>query len=387
MENKKNGSIYKTLNLREEFFGLAVAAIVLSFGINLATGFLQQYFSDTSRILIAILAVLGPIMYWSQRLYLSSRFSSKIVAALFYEIPNLNPIGILRYKYSRDAQQYLKSIFSENVPFKKQWTLEVGPESFKYDKENSSVKVVPPKILKEFTEFLILEILSSHLSSYFDPMPSTARPDLTILSRNDISNLLVTNRVLDQVSKSPKDRAAFENFKASDNWSNTYFAHGKDGVVYSRVELQLPKNATIQRSAKYSDTIEIFHPDFKLTFKVKDCVTSVDTPYQFEKLYLKSDIDKIKTRRVEIHFEGQSTLRGLFKSGQWDHLLWIDSFLSSIHRELDFNEFLKEIDFEAAVTARLLQANSNDEISLQNVDSTGRSKSINRKPTSKSNKH
>ena len=99
---------------------------------------------------------------------------------------------------------------SENE-LKKMWDKGPVDKGLHYDKDTGKVSCATGKghqLIIEATEYYVLEKLSSHLTDYFN-RPHFDEQELHTFARNDIPDVLLSNRFLELFSKPMEDRPLF----------------------------------------------------------------------------------------------------------------------------------------------------------------------------------
>jgi len=101
------------------------------------------------------------------------------------------------------------------------------------------------RLLDEALQFVLLEELSTHLSTYFTNSNSD---QISELSREDIPAFLLQNRVLNLLTTPIEQRDVFlKAFPSQENRPDgvLYSLWGSDGSMYSRFDLNLPKDSKV----------------------------------------------------------------------------------------------------------------------------------------------
>ena len=121
-------------------------------------------------------------------------------------------------------------------------------------------------IVNSVIEFTVLEKIDGHLNSYFvDNEIDTS--DIVVLTRDQLGAEVLQNRVIDQLTKDMKERPAFSGDYDPDNEGLVVYSQGRDGSVYSRLQIELhPKSKITRNSDGY---LVIANPIFDLTIMPK----------------------------------------------------------------------------------------------------------------------
>ena len=124
-------------------------------------------------------------------------------------------------------------------------------------------------------------------------------------------------------------------------------AYGKNGEIYDRFELSLPKKCQIFR--KKPNTIILKHPLFKLELTPAFSGFSAVLPRGFTQEYIKADVFTMRTYKFYIGVTLKFSWKSLFigKSIYYD---WIDNFLDKLHNDMDFDRFIEDINWNIVST-------------------------------------
>ena len=269
-ESKESlAGIKDALTKRRELVHIIFIATILALGINLLASFLFSQFSEKSNIpLWGSIVLIALALSYLFIIVLRARYA-------FYKFESVIPFDgskkqvtvIPGYELTRDVRQALDAAFLENAALELAWKSEplveqMSPEVFeqfsdKKDKEEkdsgnehgdrdfskpsyfSIVKAKVPNeqdhsksaiILGEVLEFVILEQLSYHLSSYFQEFDDQDN-QIMEYNRKHVPELLLENRILSLLTAPPEDRATFAKAELSPESTDetVYATYGSDG--------------------------------------------------------------------------------------------------------------------------------------------------------------
>jgi hypothetical protein len=138
------------------------------------------------------------------------------------------------------------------------------------------------RLIMEATEYFILEMLSTHLTDYFND-EKFKEENLTTIERKDIPHVLLENRFLNLFSKPMEERAAFK---------DRYIPKGirgssqVGGAEFSYFDLILPTKSKVSRID--GKTFEISTQKFSLQVTISYMGTDELLPTNFERYYLRT---------------------------------------------------------------------------------------------------
>jgi hypothetical protein len=138
------------------------------------------------------------------------------------------------------------------------------------------------RLIMEATEYFILEMLSTHLTDYFND-EKFKEENLTTIERKDIPHVLLENRFLNLFSKPMEERAAFK---------DRYIPKGirgssqVGGAEFSYFDLILPTKSKVSRIDE--KTFEISTQKFSLQVTISYMGTDELLPTNFERYYLRT---------------------------------------------------------------------------------------------------
>ncbi|RHX88719.1 hypothetical protein [Leptospira stimsonii] len=248
---------------------------------------------------------------------------------------------------------FIQSKMSENKK-KEGKILKKKVEYFSIVKVERSTDAVSGKrkseqILEEAIEYIIIEKLSSHLSSYFQ---SYSNEDKFIkeYDRKDIPELLLNNRILNLLTTPFEDRSIFVKSGISEQKTDgkIYAIFGSDGSRYNRFDLTLPIRSRVSRPS--SGQLEIDNDRVYFRIEIRNAGFTALLPNGFQQNYLGIVDKELMIRKVGIKLSYKIKPWSLFLGSKWNYHNWIDSFTENLLRFASFKIFVKDINWEAIFT-------------------------------------
>ncbi|WP_029652248.1 hypothetical protein [Marinobacter daepoensis] len=251
-----------------------------------------------------------------------------------------------RYQFSEEISRFLGSAFNENEALKRQWDKEPLLHIFSQKKGESSEASL--KLIREASEYYIIETLSTHLTDYFN-QENYDNSELKELSREDVPTILLNNRFMELFSAPMENRSVFD---SEDHvgvaGGEVVMSMGPNGAFYSRFDLVLPKGAKVTRE---NGAIVIDTSKFKLSISIRFNGTGYNTPINFEKYYLGLEsFKKYRVFGVEFRAEVEFKLFSSLRKSNWDYHAWLDSYFETIERELSGEYYFRKINWETVTT-------------------------------------
>jgi hypothetical protein len=166
------------LSERKNILNLVIITVVASIGVNLvADGLIALFMSHFQTVIvIGITLCISSILYFLLLMF-TKRNKTRILLGFFivnYE--NKEVISITRYPYAEDLVNYIEAATTENQDIKRIWrkSFEIKTPDFSEsdnDKLNAYLReradFPSGRLIKEATEYFVLEMLSMHLTDNF----------------------------------------------------------------------------------------------------------------------------------------------------------------------------------------------------------------------------
>jgi hypothetical protein len=353
------GILYDVLTEKKNIVSVIILTVIASLGVNLlAYGILQLTYLNFNLMLVLGTGLIIISILYFVIIMLSKRKKTKSYNGLFVvDNDNRHLIPVNRYKYSEKLSSYFEAAFAENQDIKRIWDKSFEKKSqFKTHSEEETIKLIKEfmdrperQLVKEATEYFVLNALSLHLSTYFNDA-KFKEENLQKLERKHISNILPQNRFLDLISKPMPQRAAFIDECRSPN--NIVTQYSKSGAVYNRFELVLPKNTSVSRPNQ--DTIQIDTAKFVLSIVITYAGLSELLPHGFGKYYLGIDVlakaEAIQSKVISININVSFKFGTFLSNTGIQYYHWVDSFLNELEKDFSSEFFFKTIGWDNAVT-------------------------------------
>ncbi len=319
--------LHSILNRRADIIKLIFVVFLLALGTGLIVNFLTLLFEFKSQVLLwtGISLVIIVFIYLTVSILLSCKRKINITGTIIYDKNKV--ISVDRYEFSEKLSETIKAIFLENEALKHNWDSDFedkkaekkiekeqeGKEEKKEAKEVQYYSIVryesdgkeldkqknSKKILKEAVEYVFIEKLSTHLSSYFNNY-NNENKILKEFTRTDFPNILLENRIINLLSSPFEDRPIFLKAKMSKlkDKGEIVAIMGSDGSRYSRFDLVLPKKSKVIR--KENGLLQIKSPRLTLEFKVEYKGFGATLPRGFEYNYMGYDSRELSAYSIEL---------------------------------------------------------------------------------------
>lgn len=335
--------------IKKDFSNKMIFSVFVAAMVSVLAGGLVEYFDKYSIhiiIAISVILVLFGIIYSLCNIKKASRDEVIIKAFFIYNSKKNDCISIPRYNYSYDFVHNLKALFVENPNEKKMWNkdklkfFEFSDGEHKHIENNFSVG-----LLKENMEYCVLDTLSMILTDYFNAIDG--RMFIQKYKREDMAQLLAQNRFLNTFSRSMEERSAFvTNRKKEKKVGTIVRAFGKNGEIYDRFDLVLPKKSTIEKTDK---GFIIVTPKVVLTAEFDINGYTYVTPSGFKEYYLNIPDDlmfDVSSYCVDIKIKVKfNFLQSLLGQLETSHK-WVDKFINTLQRDYSAKEFFDKINWE-----------------------------------------
>jgi hypothetical protein len=371
MHEHKN-TLAEMLAGKREFLRLATLATVLAFSV----GVLASLFAASTVVPIAAIYAAATLLTVIALALLAAdirkklSFEDKLEGVIFIDGAKNELLDVRGYELAHDLSKVMAAVKAENRAIYLEWEkeplvekrkkAEPKPPSSKGEgdeerkKDISYVSIVRVEVaddhltrprashlLDEALQFVILEELSTHLSTYFTNSKSD---QIAELSREDIPAFLLQNRVLNLLSTPIEQRDVFlKAFPIQDNRPKgiVYSLWGSDGSMYSRFDLNLPKNSKISYLSRGALRIETKRLDLEISGRYTGSSAAISRT--FVDHYMGKAWDEVDCRRVEVTLRGRVKPLALLSDKGWEHYHWMDSFRTRLRKSIDFVSFQEEI--------------------------------------------
>jgi hypothetical protein len=248
-------------------------------------------------------------------------------------------ITVAGYKFNDDFFQYLRAFIVENPAF------------LKYVKEDKSLglniahKFDPSHnskcgILSSVLEVVILNKLSLHLNRFFvkEELDSDS---IICLERKDLDKDVLSNKVLDAISKDMDDRIAFSSHSKCSS-GKTVFAIDSSGAIYDRINIELPPASSLKRDVDGFLVVSTKLFSIKIVTIVSGCCRNINPilmPTNKDRMFcpLSADVKLIVSVKGNLFSnKGVSSMYG-----------WVDSFAKELddYMSIEMLEHRMNCDF------------------------------------------
>lgn len=359
------------LESRTNLVEIFIIAVITTFGLNLITTSLYEIlgFKDQEDYLlwIGIGLVLIGVLYLLSRLFLKTKIDSSIEGFLIFDKKTKLPVDCDGYEYLEVLHQNFRASFSESTAMKHIWK----EKSFGCEEKDA--------LIIEASEYYLINELSIHLTDYFNTR-SLDKSHLVKLSRNNIPDILLSNRFLELFSKPMEQRASFvkdnkkgravlimgeegtvfkefdvKGIKNDRRKGRVLWRMGKGGTIFKKFDLVLPKDSYVTRKG---DSIQIDTKRFKMTFRFNYSGFENVLPYGFEELYCGfRRYDDSWTTEISLDISIEFKFFTLFSRGGWDYYEWIELFLKKMNENFSGDYFFKKINWNQAYTQAIINEN------------------------------
>lgn len=298
---------------KQDLYKNLLLVALLSTGISLCANYLSAYKSPKWILWAGIVCIFVVFIAYIISFYKSKSFVIK-TDSLFITNKQGVLVPIKRYRMAENMSSYLNSVFSENKAYEKMWT---GA----FTKDSKLTNVDDKKIVDfvgELIEYTFIEWFSTQLKDYFKSIESQ---ELEILTRENISDYILNNRILEMISKPYEDREKFSEY------SDTLTEKGKigmiyyNGTIYHNFKLKLPKRSSLYRKDGF---LYIKNPNYSLKFSHNFEGLTTFTPRLFENLYLNENMCELSIYKFRPTIEIKLNPIYFLLGKNWKYMNWID---------------------------------------------------------------
>ncbi len=354
MSDIKKRSIEAITELRAGLFEIVAVAVLLALGINLlSSGIIAVLgLQGWAIVLLGITCGVLGIAYLLMKLRPANNRRFEFHGVLPISMSKERKVlPVERYDFSEKAAEYFQGLCSENKALAKLWQESVLGLYIDAKTRTFSFKKSPANdLVREALEYYVLDKLSLHLSAHFENNPAVSDDHLIHTERQHIPGILLQNRFLESFSKPMEQREAF--LDQSDHLSTGIVsAWGKNGEIFEHFELILPRESVITRSP--ASGFEIKTNRFTLRVEPVFDGFSEGFPKRFEELYLGCQPREIALYKVDINLHVSFRLLSLFSVTGWEYYRWLDSFLDEMESSFSFAQFIRDIGWQAALSAAI----------------------------------
>lgn len=368
MIDQKN-TLAELLTTKKELLRLFGLATVVAFSVGvLASLVAAQTTVPTTYIFAGALATtIAALGLLALDLKANLSFEEEFEGVLFLDVGSNEAIEVKGYELSKDIARVLRAVKAESRSIYSEWeksplvqkktakptTEETGKRKSEQsyigiykvtvDKEREAVPAAV-RLLNEAVLFVLLEELSTHLSTYFN---NSDGEHVAEIRREDIPAFLLSNRVLNLLTTPIEQRdvfmSAFPDEKKRPD-GELVSLWGSDGAMYSRFDLTLPKQSRVTHTDSGSVRIETK----RMTLEVSGGYigSSAVVSRTFMNHYMGTSSENIECRKIAVELRGRIKPFALLSSKGWEHYRWLDSFRTRLKNSVDFETFLGNMQWQ-----------------------------------------
>ena len=333
-------------NNRANVFEIFLIAILTTLGINLITTSSYSLIKNTNKdnyfLILGIIFIVIAILYLGSKLLMHKKIVKSFEGFLLIDNKTKLPVDCDGYEYLEELNRNFKAAFSENKALEHIW------------KDKSVKRQEKDLLIKEATEYYFIDELSTHLTDYFN-LRGLDKKQLTEFSRNDIPDILLSNRFLELFSKPMEQRASFiRDIKNDKSPGKIVMSMGDNGTLFKDFDFVLPKGSKAIRS---DGEIVIDTKRFKICLKINYGGFGTVLPRGFENYYLgyKSYSDTWATK-IDLDITIEFKYYTILSSGGWDYYEWIELFLEKVEHNFSKDYFFNNIKWnQIYVQTRILE--------------------------------
>jgi hypothetical protein len=332
--------IKEFLNSRRSVIEIFIVAILITLGINLITSASFEIFTfenkDKVFFYTGITIVIISIPYFVLKILWKTSITKEFTGFIIIDKKTKMPVECDGYNYSEELRRIFEAGFAENKALEHIWT----NESTKFTDRN--------KLVIEATEYFLIDDLSTHLTDYFN----TRRLDnkqLIEFSRNDIPDILLSNRFLEMFSKPREQRASFVKYLNDDDSPGRVISSiTKEGTIFKEFDFVLPKGSSVSRK---DNKMLLNTKRFVIEFEIIYGGFGNVLPRDFEELYLGyTSYKDYSTTEITVNINVRFKFKSLFSRNGWDYYEWIELFLEKVERNFSEDYFFKAINWQEIYT-------------------------------------
>lgn len=297
MDFSETGVLADLISRRRGLIELLLVTLFAALGINLISSSIVNLLglSDIASFSLGLLLCLGGIIYFVFR-FLGGMSRYQNYSSLFvYDKDRNKIVTIPKYNFSIKLCNCIEAALVENADLRYVWDNNPLKDISLVVDDKNQIKqkaIQSKRVLKEAVEYVILLKLSEHLAAYF---ANDDMIEINELQRDDIADVILSNRFLDLFSRSIDERVAFAKAKEGGNILASLLDMPADSAHYVNFSLYLPKNGSIKRITK--NILEINTRKFTILLNVKFDGRKSKLPFDFIKYYL----GLIDESKVEIY--------------------------------------------------------------------------------------
>lgn len=357
---------------KESIFSTVSISIIAAIGINVFVTGMASSDNKSSWVFILIglfIIISSLVVYWRRRRKTLTK-SATLSGFFIYNSEKKEIIQIPRYGMAERMWLEMESIHMHNPELSSVWNKgEIGSyqNTSKTGIHYEYVETENDKIIRELLEYLVLNVLSGALIN----LSGLDEKEVIKIKRNDVPDLLSTNRILAWLSAGEEDNKKYQQFLLDNGLLDTKgttlskqqmkeLMEATPRKPYSLFEMNLPKGGTIY---KEDGCINIQHASFSIKTKVSFTGSNALLPSNFKKWYLGIEerapgyIDYAYGVKIDVAFKWWTAFGQKYKK----YYRWIDRFISRLDDLMSKETFFQKIGWETASTVLMCNENQKKE--------------------------
>lgn len=325
-------------------------------------------------LVVGLFVILGVIIYIGYAYFSKRTIKHSVKAAILFDMKQNRLRRIPDYQFGSEVGLALSAVLLENTAIKRVWeeyplvrtpqkaSQEVAaateqssdkePDKKKYNYaaiyqlDNTRREKDDPEpphsanLLREAIEFVLLDMLSTHLRSHFNRLNSVDDLVKTI-DIYGLPDFLRSNKVLKTISTPISERPIFtDKVKISETPDHVLQRLvGEDGALFYRFELTVPSDSDVTKPEPCHMQIRSKRLDLHLKFEYDRFSTHV--PEDFLTHYVGvANPNQVKAHQVKIELEATVKASALLSRQGWELYEWVDSFATELTERADLKAFI-----------------------------------------------
>ena len=343
-------TLAEMLTGKREFLRLIVLATVLSFSVGVLASLVAATRTVPTIVLYigAALLTVVALLILAVDIRRKLSFEDRHKGIIFIDSAENEIVDVRGYELATDLCKVMAAVRAESRAIYADWENDplvpkkVRPESppaaSNHEKQSEGASYISilrinvendhltnkraAGLVDEALQFVLIEELSTHLSTYFNNDESD---QIAELSREDIPSFLLKNRVLNLLTTPIEQRDVF--LKAFPRGSQKpdgvlYSLWGSDGSMYSRFDLTLPKDSKVSFLGRGSLGIQTKRLDLEISGRYMG--GSIAVSPEFVRYYMNKTSGDVACRTIEVVLKGRIRPLALLTSKGWEHYRCLD---------------------------------------------------------------
>ena len=314
-------------------------ALLASLGVNLISSILLANSSTLNSAILGLLIVVSSLVMFVF-MKIRKRKHELEVKSFFLVKKDGSLASGGGYYFAEQFHRVASAVFHENPRFHDQWTKGI---SAKWDGRDGSEGGGASRLAKELAEYVAIRSLSSHLTSHFNDsgIPGSKVRKFT---REDLSEVVLKNRVLELISRDMEDREGFEE-TLNGPYASKVSSVSSVNRIYYRLDLTLPRNSKIMRE-KNGD-LAIKTPHAKIFISTRFSWISTYVSEVFLDRVLGTSFFDSRSFLVKFKIRTEVNVPHLLFTRNEEYFSWINSYLGKFSRDFDKEEYFETIKWDS----------------------------------------